>query len=1235
MRRFFLVLLCLSLLLSTCPLSAFADTASPEEGLYWRSVRWRDDLVEADPDCELLDDDIYGSPGYSEARQFVYVDAAGEEHALSDADLEFYGDYFAHMDGNPNFVHEGEVLVDIVFTGIGSDGWVKIKNTEFSLPIVSELPDYGFYSAPKASADTILSEWNYNGSNGTIYFIARNGAKLSGVFKDDDKPWLDLQVGEIEDGVRVALSTEDITSFDGGFQLHYSGIDAGGNAFENEQVWFFVNDCRPFAFHWVNEDNYVFEVQEWLEREMWQSPGFDCIVQFVYLDEDGTETPLTPDDLEFPSNVDVQVATHWDGSTEDDSYLLLSFDRPFGDFEITYKANGAVLPLHINLPEWGYYSIEKPSVDDDHDEAWNDELREALQTEWVFDGSETTLYIRAAYNASVNTEIEEIIQESNHEVSWVIADDGRSAAVTLSDVDPDQDWLNLRLKIVRNAGTDDEDHYEQWANIRVRDMTSHLVVFWADSEWDEEEDRESITVRSWEDPMHMVWASPGQGWLVSFFVRSPEGDLSPVMPEELTWDESLVDVIDQGSADNMDGEAVTLILREFGESFITYQKDGLDLKLLVYCDLAGYGFYDIERPTVDQFIDGDPEQPNEAWNDQLREHFLRRWDYDGTNKTVYLRGSYNESLAYITEVINHSDHEIESEILEDGRLVKITLIELGTEDYLNLELVCEFRDDDGNVIYGPDTRGADIWLRDIQPGLVWRWADCGDWIDEEDRPELIEREDYGLDRSITMSPGDEWWGQFFVMDENGDLIPAADLTVDPEALDLQKYEADGKIFYRLRSLAFGETAVSDGTYTMPVESVLPQVGFYRAPTATEANYLAGEWHYDGTEATKTVYYVASDGWRLKDIRWEGGTEAAIDFQADENYAAITVDLLTERYLDIGMIFAQLDEEGNEVWDSGWRYEGIGITDERPILTAERWAYFAESEDEDPDWHLLEVFDEGDAGRWAGFVFNLKFVGPDGYISTGIDSSNEDIVTLSYDKSNEIWDVDVHGYGWAELTWTDPKDSKVYSFRIYGSEPDGFYTDPEPYLDAYLYYDEDVKGYAADYTVGEGCELYLRDFGYYEKGIKSVEVLSGNVTAEVVSLDKVVIRVDKTARGDIEAVLRITYDLYDGDDGADSEDVTVFFHGIKAAKRKLRSRDGLVEATVSKDSGAAALEGDMTEVEPILVTSYDENGRFLGLKVVTENTDALLPEDGADSLSLFWIDSEFAPKSNSEEVELGE
>ncbi len=65
----------------------------------------------------------------------------------------------------------------------------------------------------------------------------------------------------------------------------------------------------------------------------------------------------------------------------------------------------------------------------------------------------------------------------------------------------------------------------------------------------------------------------------------------------------------------------------------------------------------------------------------------------------------------------------------------------------------------------------------------------------------------------------------------------------------------------------------------------------------------------------------------------------------------------------------------------------------------------------------------------------------------------------------------------------------------------------------------------------------------------------------------------------------------------------------------------------------APEGDVMEDAPVLVASYDSNGRFLGLDIVTVSRSISEAAEQAAEISLFWVDENAAPLCDHAEIPL--
>ena len=70
----------------------------------------------------------------------------------------------------------------------------------------------------------------------------------------------------------------------------------------------------------------------------------------------------------------------------------------------------------------------------------------------------------------------------------------------------------------------------------------------------------------------------------------------------------------------------------------------------------------------------------------------------------------------------------------------------------------------------------------------------------------------------------------------------------------------------------------------------------------------------------------------------------------------------------------------------------------------------------------------------------------------------------------------------------------------------------------------------------------------------------------------------------------------------------------------------------EDSGAVTVEGEgISEATPVIVASYDGDGRLLLVDFVKAPGDSAKADDEAEGVRLFWLNSEGGPQCGSETV----
>ena len=100
---------------------------------------------------------------------------------------------------------------------------------------------------------------------------------------------------------------------------------------------------------------------------------------------------------------------------------------------------------------------------------------------------------------------------------------------------------------------------------------------------------------------------------------------------------------------------------------------------------------------------------------------------------------------------------------------------------------------------------------------------------------------------------------------------------------------------------------------------------------------------------------------------------------------------------------------------------------------------------------------------------------------------------------------------------------------------------------------------------------------------------------------------------------------------ESEARTEIIPATHRIRKNKTAGDKTVSLDVKTDTLDVAIESEDIGNDPVLVASYDENGRFMGLVIVTESTDTINPGDNADAITIFWVDGNAAPLAECEKI----
>ena len=97
------------------------------------------------------------------------------------------------------------------------------------------------------------------------------------------------------------------------------------------------------------------------------------------------------------------------------------------------------------------------------------------------------------------------------------------------------------------------------------------------------------------------------------------------------------------------------------------------------------------------------------------------------------------------------------------------------------------------------------------------------------------------------------------------------------------------------------------------------------------------------------------------------------------------------------------------------------------------------------------------------------------------------------------------------------------------------------------------------------------------------------------------------------------------------DATIHFTGSSKKGTLTNSAKKKVAWTYSDTAQEIAVSGDVSATQPVLVASYDTNGRFLGLTSVTAENGSAKLGSGAAEAAVFWVDESAAPMAEHAEL----
>ena len=378
-----------------------------------------------------------------------------------------------------------------------------------------------------------------------------------------------------------------------------------------------------------------------------------------------------------------------------------------------------------------------------------------------------------------------------------------------------------------------------FVGVNIVDVRPQLVWRWA--KWDSETGAYVSNTEQEFNTYFGNWSPDGYTRILEFYYDDRSGNDPVFVPyDQLTITGDCVTVAPEG-------DFVRLVVDDFGD--FTFRYNGASGTF--HSILPTLGYYD--KPVA------------------AEENYLKRWTCTGSD-TIYLVPRSGWSLSNVKE-----DSSLGAQITtaEDG---SYTAVQLPDPASGYLYLTGTITDEYGNSYSG---RGASIYVTDIRPGLVWRWAGY-----DQETQQPVPDPNAQIMRSISGSPSKIYSStrEFLLLGADGSLttLSAADLSVSGGFIEL-KESVNG--LTNVRFTDFGQGEITYQGYSIPVEMVLPEGGLFSAPEMSEETFIGMDPIYDG--APMTLYYFAvSPGDLVVDSAESNNSRIEVSIATDGSYVRI-------------------------------------------------------------------------------------------------------------------------------------------------------------------------------------------------------------------------------------------------------------------------------------------------------------------------------------------------------------
>lgn len=321
-------------------------------------------------------------------------------------------------------------------------GETTLLHEDAILTIHSGMPLVAFSSQRELAVDSILTQWEYNGSN-TVYLAWQKDASDVKIAADPNSH-TQVEVVDRGEGYAVIGITdyhEDDIELEVSLQIH-------GKEQRRHVSLPVIAKLPGIGFRQVegdwNDDNGQFRpTEEPISKEMHMGLGGTAFVQIVFTDGDGHETPLSAKDLTFEG---IKLRK----TLADGAYLLLEGPTQ-GEGSVTYRVGDKPyrMYVYVDLPDVAFYTSAQAEAGE-------------LTGEWVYIGED--IYLVATQDVVLKS-----VTPVTTGVTATLNEDGTCATIHLEQA-ADIEEVSVNVELERDGRTETRD------NLTVGFLRADVVI---------------------------------------------------------------------------------------------------------------------------------------------------------------------------------------------------------------------------------------------------------------------------------------------------------------------------------------------------------------------------------------------------------------------------------------------------------------------------------------------------------------------------------------------------------------------------------------------------------------------------------------------------------------------------------------------------------------------------------------------------------------------------------------